>query len=69
MPEALSPIVVLLAFLAIDLWVYADAKRSAAQGTPVMGTYLCRRTSTGLLGAALGLTLVGGLAGTALADT
>ena len=30
MPEALGPIVVLLAILAIDLWVYADAKRSAA---------------------------------------
>ena len=36
MPEALGPIVVLLAILAIDLWVYADAKRSAAQGTPVV---------------------------------
>ena len=36
MPEALGPIVVLLVILAIDLWVYADAKRSAAQGTPVV---------------------------------
>ena len=36
MPEALGPIVVLLVILAVDLWVYADAKRSAAQGTPVV---------------------------------
>ena len=36
MPEALGPIVVLLAILAIDLWVYADARRSAAQGAPVV---------------------------------
>ena len=36
MPEALVPLVVLLAILAIDLWVYADARRWAAQGAPVV---------------------------------
>ena len=36
MPEALVPLVVLLAILAINLWVYADAKRWAARGAPVL---------------------------------
>jgi len=53
MPEALVPLVVLLAILAIDLWVYADAKRWAAQGTPVVariGSFAAATPETWFLG-------------------
>jgi hypothetical protein len=33
---ALVPILVLLALLATDLWVYADAKARSERGTPVV---------------------------------
>lgn len=33
---ALVPILVLLALLATDLWVYADAKAHSERGTPVV---------------------------------
>lgn len=33
---AFVPVLVILAILAIDLWVYADAKRCADEGTPVV---------------------------------
>ena len=33
---ALVPLVVVLVILAIDSWVYLDAKRYADQGTPVI---------------------------------
>jgi hypothetical protein len=36
MPEALIPALVLLVILAIDLWVYADAKQRANEGAPVV---------------------------------
>ena len=36
MPAALVPVLVLLAILAIDLWVYADAKQRANQGAAVV---------------------------------
>jgi hypothetical protein len=52
-PEALVPLVVLLAILAIDLWVYADAKRWAAQGTPVVariGSFTVETPETWFLG-------------------
>jgi hypothetical protein len=38
MPAALVPVLVLLVILAIDLWVYADARRWAAQRAPVVET-------------------------------
>lgn len=36
MPAALVPVFVLLVILAIDLWVYADARWRADQGAPVV---------------------------------
>ena len=36
MPAALVPVLVLLVILAIDLWVYADAKQRADHGAPVV---------------------------------
>lgn len=36
MTAALIPVLVVLVLLAIDLWVYTDAKRCAAEGTPVV---------------------------------
>lgn len=36
MPAALIPVIVLLAILAIDVWVYADAQQRAGRGTPVV---------------------------------
>jgi uncharacterized membrane protein YwaF len=36
MPAALVPLLVLLVTLAVDLWAYADAKRHADQGAPVV---------------------------------
>ncbi len=33
---ALAPILVLLVVVAIDLWVYADARAHSEQGTPVV---------------------------------
>jgi hypothetical protein len=53
MPEALVPLVVLLAILAIDLWVYADARRWAAQGAPVVariGSFAVATPETWFLG-------------------
>jgi len=32
----LAPLLVLLIVVATDLWVYADAKRCAAEGSPVL---------------------------------
>jgi hypothetical protein len=53
MPETLAPFVVLLAIVAIDLWVYADAKRWGAQGTPVVariGSFAVGTPETWLVG-------------------
>jgi len=36
---ALVPLVVLLALLATDLWVYTDAKAQAEHGAPVVFTW------------------------------
>ena len=36
MPATLVPVLVLLVILAVDLWVYADAKQRADQGAPVV---------------------------------
>jgi hypothetical protein len=36
MQAALGPVLVLLVILAIDMWVYADAKKRADQGAPVV---------------------------------
>ena len=36
MPAALVPVLVVFVILAIDLWVYADAKQRADQGAPVV---------------------------------
>jgi hypothetical protein len=33
---ALAPVLVVVVIVAIDLWVYADAKRYADHGTPVV---------------------------------
>src|SRR5664280_451777 len=53
LPEALVPLVVLLAILAIDLSVYADARRWAAQGAPVVariGSFAVETPETWFLG-------------------
>ena len=53
MPEVLGPLIVLLAILAIDLWVYADARRWAAQGAPVVariGSFAAETPETWFLG-------------------
>lgn len=53
MPEALVPLVVLLAILAIGLWVYADARRWAVQGAPVVariGSFAVETPETWFLG-------------------
>ena len=53
MPEALVPLVVLLAILAIDIWVYADARRCSAQGSPVVariGVFVIETPETWFLG-------------------
>jgi hypothetical protein len=53
MPEALVPLVVLLAILAIDVWVYADAKQRAGQGAPVVariGSFAVETPETWFLG-------------------
>ena len=50
---ALVPLVVLLAILAIDPWVYADARRWAAQGAPVVariGSFEVETPETWFLG-------------------
>ena len=52
MPEALVPSVVLLAILAIDIWVYADARRCSAQGSPVVaciGAFVIETSETWFL--------------------
>ena len=36
MPAALGPVLVLLVILAIDMWVYADAKQRADQDAPIV---------------------------------
>ena len=53
MPEALVPLVVLLAILAIDIWVYADARRRSAQRAPVVariGAFVIGTPETRFLG-------------------
>ena len=53
MPEALVPLVVLLAILAIGLWVYADARRGAVRGAPVVariGSFAVETPDTWFLG-------------------
>lgn len=42
---ALGPILVLLAVLATDVWVYEDAKANAERGTPVV--HMTRRGDGG----------------------
>ncbi|HZW45010.1 MAG TPA: hypothetical protein VFF32_11560 [Dermatophilaceae bacterium] len=53
MPEALVPALVLLVILAIDLWVYADAKQRADQGAPVVvriGAFVLETPETWFVG-------------------
>jgi hypothetical protein len=53
MPAALVPVLVLLVILAIDLWVYADAKQRADQGAPVvvrMGAFVLEAPETWFVG-------------------
>ena len=43
MTTAVIPVLVVVVLLAIDLWVYADAKRCAGAGAPVrlrVGTFV-----------------------------
>jgi hypothetical protein len=53
---ALGPILVLLAVLATDVWVYGDAKANAERGTPVvfsLGTFEIDTPLAWLLGCLL----------------
>lgn len=53
MPAALVPVLVLLVILAIDLWVYADAKQRADQGAPVVvriGAFVLETPETWFVG-------------------
>lgn len=53
MPAALVPVFVLLVILAIDLWVYADAKQRADQGAPVVvriGAFVIETPETWFVG-------------------
>jgi len=53
MPAALVPVLVPLVILAIDLWVYADAKQRADQGAPVVvriGAFVLETSETWLVG-------------------
>ena len=53
MPAALVPVLVLLVILAIDLWVYDDAKQRADQGAPVVvhiGAFVLEKPETWLVG-------------------
>ena len=53
MPAALVPVVVLLVILAIDVWVYADAKQRAGQGAPVVvriGAFVLETPQTWFIG-------------------
>ncbi|NMM23572.1 MAG: hypothetical protein HHJ11_08745 [Phycicoccus sp.] len=53
MPAALVPVLVLLVILAIDLWVYADARQRADRGAPVVvriGVFVLGTPETWLLG-------------------
>jgi hypothetical protein len=53
MPAPLVPVLVLLVILAVDLWVYADAKQRADQGAPVVvriGAFVLETPVTWLVG-------------------
>jgi hypothetical protein len=53
MPAALGPVLVLLVILAIDMWVYADAKQRADQGAPVVvriGAFVLETPQTWFVG-------------------
>jgi len=53
MPEALVPFHVLLAILAMALWVYADARRWAVRGAPAVariGSFAVETPETWFLG-------------------
>ena len=53
MPAALVPVLVLLVILAIDLWVYDDAKQRADQGAPVVvriGAFVLETPKTWFVG-------------------
>jgi len=51
MPEALVPLVVLLAILAMALWVYSDARRWAVRGGAVarIGSFAVEKPETWFL--------------------
>jgi hypothetical protein len=52
-PAALGPVLVLLVILAIDIWVYADAKQRADQGAPVVariGAFVLEAPQTWFVG-------------------
>lgn len=53
MSATLAPLVVVVVIGAIDLWVYVDAKRCAAEGAPVVlriGGFVVRTPAAWLLG-------------------
>jgi hypothetical protein len=53
MPPALGPVLVLVVILAIDTWVYADAKQRADQGAPVVvriGAFVLETPQTWFVG-------------------
>jgi hypothetical protein len=53
MPASLVPVLVLPVILAVDLWVYADAKQRADQGAPVVvriGAFVLETPVTWLVG-------------------
>ena len=53
MPAALGPVLVQLVILAIDMWVYADAKQRADQGAPVVvriGAFVLETPQTWFVG-------------------
>jgi hypothetical protein len=52
----LAPLVAVVAILAVDLWVYADAKRCAEHGAPVVlriGGFVVETPGTWFLGCLL----------------
>ena len=56
MPAALVPVLVVLVILAIDQWVYADAKQRADKGAPVVlriGAFVVETPATWFIGCLL----------------
>ena len=56
MPAALLPVLVVFVMVAIDLWVYADAKQRADQGAPMVlriGAFVVETPATWFVGCLL----------------